>query len=337
MALINCSECGREISDKASSCVHCGCPVSQIVVYQQQESTQLIDNQIDKKEVDAQEFVQINNDQCKLSLIKCVTCGREISDKAATCVHCGCPIEKEKKKIKIINGGVLGLRCSVFMDNQPIGQIGFTGNKSIDVEFPVGVHYVSVVTQVKHQVTLFSSDGTNTMVTPVTTSSSQEQDGKQFEINETDELVVIEILAKSNFLDSTGRCIIGDIKKYSNAEVYYESERQNNEDSKKNIKTLLIVFGIIAAIVSILIIISSNSLSVDEKKIYNVIKNNGYCYTGGGDTKYGFTVFSKSGDFVGCYNIEGEEIDCKLLSLSDSNSPTRIDEHRINKKLRCDH
>ena len=28
MALIKCSECGREISDKAPACVHCGCPTS---------------------------------------------------------------------------------------------------------------------------------------------------------------------------------------------------------------------------------------------------------------------------------------------------------------------
>ncbi len=28
MALIKCSECGREISDKAAACIHCGCPVS---------------------------------------------------------------------------------------------------------------------------------------------------------------------------------------------------------------------------------------------------------------------------------------------------------------------
>ncbi|MCF8145964.1 MAG: zinc ribbon domain-containing protein [Deltaproteobacteria bacterium] len=27
MALIKCSECGKEISDKAEKCVHCGCPV----------------------------------------------------------------------------------------------------------------------------------------------------------------------------------------------------------------------------------------------------------------------------------------------------------------------
>jgi len=26
MALIKCSECGKEISDKAETCVHCGCP-----------------------------------------------------------------------------------------------------------------------------------------------------------------------------------------------------------------------------------------------------------------------------------------------------------------------
>lgn len=29
MALIICSECGKEISDKAHACIHCGCPVEQ--------------------------------------------------------------------------------------------------------------------------------------------------------------------------------------------------------------------------------------------------------------------------------------------------------------------
>ena len=28
MALIKCSECSKEISDKAETCVHCGCPLS---------------------------------------------------------------------------------------------------------------------------------------------------------------------------------------------------------------------------------------------------------------------------------------------------------------------
>lgn len=28
MALINCPECNKEISDKAQSCPHCGCPIN---------------------------------------------------------------------------------------------------------------------------------------------------------------------------------------------------------------------------------------------------------------------------------------------------------------------
>lgn len=31
-----------------------------------------------------------------MSLITCPECGKEISDKASVCVHCGCPITKEK-------------------------------------------------------------------------------------------------------------------------------------------------------------------------------------------------------------------------------------------------
>ncbi|WP_083250441.1 zinc-ribbon domain-containing protein [Synergistes jonesii] len=32
MALIKCSECGKEISDKASACPHCGYPMGEIKV-----------------------------------------------------------------------------------------------------------------------------------------------------------------------------------------------------------------------------------------------------------------------------------------------------------------
>ena len=28
MALIKCPDCGREISDRAASCMHCGCPIA---------------------------------------------------------------------------------------------------------------------------------------------------------------------------------------------------------------------------------------------------------------------------------------------------------------------
>ena len=29
MALIKCPECGKEVSDKAPACIHCGCPLEQ--------------------------------------------------------------------------------------------------------------------------------------------------------------------------------------------------------------------------------------------------------------------------------------------------------------------
>lgn len=39
MALINCSECGKKISDKAISCPNCGCPVSELISSEEKQST----------------------------------------------------------------------------------------------------------------------------------------------------------------------------------------------------------------------------------------------------------------------------------------------------------
>lgn len=38
MALINCPECGKEISDKSKQCIHCGYPLEEL------ENTSNIDN-----------------------------------------------------------------------------------------------------------------------------------------------------------------------------------------------------------------------------------------------------------------------------------------------------
>lgn len=59
MALIKCTECGHEISDKANACPNCGCP-------------------IEKGHV-------------------CKECGSLISATDAICPNCGCPINKGKK------------------------------------------------------------------------------------------------------------------------------------------------------------------------------------------------------------------------------------------------
>ena len=60
MALINCTGCGHEVSDKATECPHCGHPISQ-----------------GKRNI-------------------CKECGEPIPDNASICPNCGCPIESVK-------------------------------------------------------------------------------------------------------------------------------------------------------------------------------------------------------------------------------------------------
>ena len=36
-----------------------------------------------------------------MALIKCPECGKEISDKAPACIHCGCPLSTKKECVKI--------------------------------------------------------------------------------------------------------------------------------------------------------------------------------------------------------------------------------------------
>ena len=52
MALIKCKECGKEISDKAEYCVHCGCPIemSKEVTTEKEEKNKEKDNKKEEKE-----------------------------------------------------------------------------------------------------------------------------------------------------------------------------------------------------------------------------------------------------------------------------------------------
>lgn len=59
MALIKCSECGKEISDKSKTCIHCGCPVENETKYY------------------------------------CEECGKEILKTDKVCSNCGCPIDNK--------------------------------------------------------------------------------------------------------------------------------------------------------------------------------------------------------------------------------------------------
>lgn len=44
-----------------------------------------------------------------MALIKCSECGKEISDKAKTCIHCGCPVEKKQNNNRNIRKIIIGI------------------------------------------------------------------------------------------------------------------------------------------------------------------------------------------------------------------------------------
>lgn len=58
MALIKCKDCGHEVSDKASTCPNCGCPIDRLTV--------------------------------------CGECGNPIPDGVDACPNCGCPVEQRQ-------------------------------------------------------------------------------------------------------------------------------------------------------------------------------------------------------------------------------------------------
>lgn len=82
MAMIQCPDCGQEISDKAKKCIHCG----KVLI----------------EEVKPQKF--------------CAECGKEIDIAAEECPFCGCPVEPEKTE----NAAVAEIAKTVKKNKKPI-------------------------------------------------------------------------------------------------------------------------------------------------------------------------------------------------------------------------
>ena len=81
-----------------------------------------------------------------MALIKCIECGKEISDKATTCPHCGCPISETNPvgivKIKLprteqISGGWVGLLSSKDASISSYGRIIWRGKHGETATFTV--------------------------------------------------------------------------------------------------------------------------------------------------------------------------------------------------------
>mgnify|MGYP004513118767 CR=1 FL=1 len=69
MAMINCPECGKEISDKAKKCVYCG------KVFSEEENIQ--------------------------QGIRCSECGEILSNNNKICPKCGCPVDEETSEMDL--------------------------------------------------------------------------------------------------------------------------------------------------------------------------------------------------------------------------------------------
>ncbi|MBQ8576015.1 MAG: hypothetical protein IJ447_08225 [Clostridia bacterium] len=80
MALINCPDCGKEVSDSAKNCIHCGCVLKQ-------------------------------------NLVKCPECGNEAPEGTKTCAKCGFAFRSEDtaQKVVVVNKRKLFTRKKLFM------------------------------------------------------------------------------------------------------------------------------------------------------------------------------------------------------------------------------
>lgn len=57
MALIKCEDCGKEISDKASACIHCGCPIENTMdVIEEDNESGNEENMLDEEYEEDEEY-----------------------------------------------------------------------------------------------------------------------------------------------------------------------------------------------------------------------------------------------------------------------------------------
>lgn len=105
MALINCPECGKEFSDKASTCPNCGCPT--------------------------ETFIKRSEFQGQPDTFNCPSCGRPIPTDSVECLYCNHRfiLESTKQKICCPECGSVNIDISV------APSMAITGFQSLRIPF----------------------------------------------------------------------------------------------------------------------------------------------------------------------------------------------------------
>ncbi len=99
MALIKCPDCGQDISDKATQCIHCGCPISPRANNDKISFPYPEPRKINNTDIDSSKFRPINgagyiggNEQKSpfaMKVYRCPTCGKILAANATFCPNCG--------------------------------------------------------------------------------------------------------------------------------------------------------------------------------------------------------------------------------------------------------
>lgn len=109
MALIKCPECGREISDKAEKCIHCGYPIQEIIndkkneyaksllaKYDESQSREMIKDFSNAFNVDLKNAKEYLDNIKNESFPKCPFCGKPVKNEHGYCYLCNKYIDKKE-------------------------------------------------------------------------------------------------------------------------------------------------------------------------------------------------------------------------------------------------
>lgn len=133
MALIKCSECGKDISDKAATCPHCGCPLLNAEYSQKHKKKNGVDAKRTKIFLSAAFIVGVIIVFAILILTHTICLKHSYSDasvlKPQTCYHCG-KTQGQPKSLMKIQFPMQGVGSLLPMPSSNMGEIKWDDDNS---------------------------------------------------------------------------------------------------------------------------------------------------------------------------------------------------------------